>query len=332
VPEEFCLDGGEWADGHGEIVALADPQAPPAPTVRSYARPSARRSGQQPLYFDLETVPDYSRLESFGLEPLPPIPDEDPISKMPDPAKVVLGTVDEIKKTLERFACPPGPWLDQVAAAEQQAKDKPRAGVFDCIEKARGKRQSVVGQHDERRKLLATTPEFCSIAAMGWAIGDGPVNSAVVGEKYSGNPASGVVTERAILEQFWSLIAHYDNVGCSPLICFNGLSFDLPVMFVRSALLGVPSSKMLDLKPWGRDVVDLYAIRFPKPGASGDGKPRKLKALAPLYGIEVPAGDVDGGDVERLMRECPDKVGEYVRSDITITRAWHKSLAGYFWQ
>jgi hypothetical protein len=103
------------------------------------------------------------------------------------------------------------------------------------------------------------------------------------------------------------------------------------VLFARSAILGVPSSRSFDLKPWGRDVVDLFAIRFPKgPGAAGGGRPAKLKELARVYGVEVPAGDTDGGDVERLLRESPHLLRQYVESDVAVTRDLHRKWAGYF--
>jgi len=56
----------------------------------------------------------------------------------------------------------------------------------------------------------------------------------------------------------------------------------------------------------------------------------KLKQLCKLYGIEVPAGDVDGSQVLDLMRSEPGKVGEYVRSDVDVTRSLHNKFKGFF--
>lgn len=334
VSDEFFLDGSDGInDEPGApvppfVVQTRDPELAAAGATKRAANtpqfPTRNpRRGPEPCYFDIETVGDDSRAHLFNLDPLPPIPEEDDIAKMPDPEGVVAKTVDDAKKALDKLNCPPGAWLDQVADAERtKGKGGNRAGVFDAIEKARGKRQSVVALHDERRKLLATTPEFCRIVSLAWAVGNGEPIAAVVGRDANGE----TVTEQDILKAFWALAYQH-----SPLICFNGLHFDLPVIFVRSAILGVPASRMLDLKPWGKDVLDVYAVRFPKARASGDGKPRKLKALAPLYGIEVPAGDVDGSQVEELFKNDPAKLAAYNMSDVATTRAFYKSLAGYFW-
>lgn len=268
----------------------------------------------EPLYFDLETIPDYSRLHLFGLEELPPIPEES-TGQMPDIETTISGTVDSVKAVLKKIVgVPPSAWLDQLSDAELLTK-KPRSGVFDAINDARNIRKSVEALHDERRKLLSTTPEYCSICAMGWVEGNGTVCSLVVGDD---------TNEVHILQHFWRLAAR-----TKPAIAFNGLGFDLPVIFVRSAILGVPATRRFDLKPWGNDVVDPYAIRFPR--GAGQGRPGRLKALAAVHGIEVPAGDCDGSQVEALWKSDPAKVGEYVRSDVEVLRAYHQALAGYFW-
>ena len=355
--DEFFLDGTEWPadDQPAEdprleargvrpevkteypanqklATALEEFTARTAEIWQESAAAAARKKGpekqgHEPLYFDLETVPDHSRFASFNLPPLPPIPAEDDIASLPRAEKVVAKTVSEVQKALAEITCPPGEWLDLLALAEQ-ASENPRAGVFEAITKARTKRQNVAALHEERRKLLSTTPEFCRIVALGWAVGNGPAVAAVVGQPAGPHSVgSQPTTEREILELFWTL-AH----AHSPLIGFNILHFDLPVIFVRSAILGIGASRMLDRKPWGKDVVDVFALRFPTGGGSGDGRPRKLKSLAAIHGIDIPAGDeTDGSCVERLLAEDPVKLGAYVKSDVAITREYHRQLSGYFW-
>jgi hypothetical protein len=341
----LCTTGPEWGDvavlpaesfetivtGRDEkIVEL--PPAAPARTVSTHGNPGrvlkAKFAPKGPLYLDLETIPDYSREDKFGLPPLPEVPEAVAVDAMPSSIKTVGGTVDDIKKVLRKQICPDA-WLDDVEALEKGSKN--RSGVFDAINDARNARQSIIDQYDERRKLLSTTPEFCKIAAVGWAVGNHPAESIVLGHDTAiggvkNDPGFPVATECDILNCIWRLLATY-----SPVVIFNGLHFDLPVIFVRSAILGIASSRRLDLKPWGNDVVDPYAIRFGGRGGSNDGRPRKLKSLAPLYGLPVPAGDCDGSLVEEMMKTDPAKVGEYVRSDVEVLRAFHQSLAGYFW-
>jgi predicted PolB exonuclease-like 3'-5' exonuclease len=170
----------------------------------------------------------------------------------------------------------------------------------------------------ERCKLLSTTPEYCRIAAFGFACGVDEPQAMVVGE--------GGYCEVDVLTAFWQLAMDSKN----PLIGFNCLGFDLPVIYVRSMLLGVQPTRQLDMKPWGKDVIDLYMCRFGGRGNTSKDRPGKLKDLARVLDIEVPAGDTDGGDVARLMRDDPVKVAEYVKSDIAVTRALHWMYRGFF--
>ena len=152
---------------------------------------------------------------------------------------------------------------------------------------------------------------------MGWAVGDGEVNSTVV--KFEDDYTQG---EMALLEFFWRMIANH-----SPIVGFNCLSFDLQVIKARSILLGVEPSRILNDSPYSsnRDVCDLMLSRF-----GTRAQPMGLKKLAKLYGIPVPAGDVSGSDVEELWRTDPEKLGEYVRSDVWITRELRRKWSGYF--
>jgi hypothetical protein len=297
--------------------ARAVPPKAPAKTTTTSRRPRAaaarRASADEPCYFDLETIPDESRLELFGLEPVPPV-ELRTFLDCPIPGEVVAGTVADVKAKLQ------GVFSDDYYYQEcikTEAAGKNRDGVIKEIQSAKAARDKALSAGDERRKLLSTTPEFCRIVAMGIAVGDSPAHAMVVGLKG--------VTEEQILETFWSHALSHRLVG------FNCLSFDLPVLFTRSVLLDVPSTKQLDLKPWGNDVLDLYHARFNGRGSMGGERPGRLKDLARVMGIPVPAGDVDGSQVAELFATSPEKVGEYVASDIDVTRAYHRMYRGYLW-
>ncbi|HWA98585.1 MAG TPA: ribonuclease H-like domain-containing protein [Pirellulales bacterium] len=287
-----------------------------APSESQAAKTATHKSrGNAPLYFDIETVPDVEREHLFGLDPVPPVPAESDLSACPDVAQVAAGTANDIKAALRKIVAPSA-WLDKLAETERSGKD--RSGVHELIAAAREVRQRAIEAQADRIKLLSTTPEFCKIAAIGWAVGNEVPCSLVLGE--------GDITERDLLEAFWERAGDGGQ-----LVCFNGLGFDLPVIFVRSAILGVPSSRSLDMKPWGRDVLDVYFGRFGSRGSSGKDRPARLKDLARLYGIDVPAEGVDGSQVHELMQTDPAKVGEYVRSDVEVLRSLHRKLSGYFW-
>jgi dipeptidyl aminopeptidase/acylaminoacyl peptidase len=114
------------------------------------------------------------------------------------------------------------------------------------------------------------------------------------------------------------------NKGAKSVCGYNVLHFDLPTIFVRSILLDVAPSRQFDLKPWGTDAIDLMKKRFPTSGAM------KMKTIAACMGISIPAGDIDGSQVEELWKNDPKKLGEYVRSDVDLVKALHQRYSGFF--
>jgi hypothetical protein len=327
--EDFAFDGSGVALAEPEQRLPAGPERPaPAaepdvleqvPKPQWLGQQPVEGAAKQPVYFDLETAADEERMHLFGLPEIREPEPETELASCPPVNELLALTVTGFRDALAKFR-PPVEWLAAASAGERQAP-KPRQGVLDLIRATADSDPTVAynAARAERRKLLATTPEFCRIVAVGWAVGSQPPRSIVVEE---GEP----MIELEVLKFLWRLFRH-----AQPIIGFNCLHFDLPVLFARSAILGVPSSRSFDLKPWGRDVVDLFAIRFPKgPGAAGGGRPAKLKELARVYGVEVPAGDTDGGDVERLLRESPHLLRQYVESDVAVTRDLHRKWAGYF--
>ena len=116
--------------------------------------------------------------------------------------------------------------------------------------------------------------------------------------------------EMELLTAFWDVAKHYDSV-----VTFNGRGFDVPFIYLRSALLNVPISK----KNWlgYRYATDPHcdlAEQFTFYSVSGrDGAARRfnLDFYCKAFGIESPksAGvtgmdvkDVDGGG--QIPRDC----------------------------
>lgn len=296
----------------------------------------ARNNSRAFLYFDLETVPDYSRSQLFDLEPVPEVPPFVERQHCGDPVAILSKKIDDIEMDL-RLASGLQPvqlderFLDDCERIEK-GQPKPRKGVLDLIAAARTVSAGALKANEERRKLLSTTPEYCMIAAMACASGSGEVavwiNSSIVSPEGNDIQASVATVkfadEAELLDAWWSLAQQH-----KALVGFNIVHFDLPVIFTRSILLGVKPRRMIDTTPWKGDVIDLYAKRFPK-GNSDKQRPGKLKSLAKVLGIDVPAGDCDGSQVEQLAKESPGKLAEYVASDIVVTRALHQMYRGYF--
>jgi hypothetical protein len=260
---------------------------------------------------DLETVPDEDRMHLFGLPPLPDVPPETTSANCPTPATMLEVPLERLERDLLELN-PDDAYLE-LLVIEERKKAKPRAGVEGACKKVRGRKYDVAGAAESQRKMLSVTPEYCRIAAVGWAIGDGKAHSSVI--------ASNGVTEQELLWLIWDQFRQH-----SPIVGYNFLGFDLQVIRARSIILGVEPTKIINDSPWNnRDIEDLMNVRFGR-----SGKAMKLKDLARLYGVPVPAGGVDGSDVGRLLAEDPAKVGEYVRSDVEVIRGLHRKFQGYY--
>lgn len=290
------------------------PARKPAATVQTVAtRTSSRseRGGRRPLYFDLETAPDEERLHQFGLDPLPEPRPRMKLEECAPPADFIAATVDNVKAML-KAAAPCDEWIASFEALE--VANKNRKGVLEAIAELRDEAAAIAAATEERQKLLSVTPEFNRIVAAGWSHGDDAIFAAIAG--------NGGTTEKRIVEILWEMIE-----SATVVIGFNILGFDLPTLFVRSAILGIKPRRRLDLKPWGSDCLDLMKVRFPSQQPKGFG----LKSLARAYGIPVPAGETDGGDVYRLWKAKEfGKIAEYVKSDVEITVKLHQMYRGYF--
>lgn len=267
------------------------------------------------MYFDLETIPDYDRMDLFGLDAIPEPAKRTGMADLDVADLIVKNKLEDIKQYVAAHN-PCDDWLDHLENYER-SQTKPRKGLFDLIGETRNQDAAINDLRAAQKKEMSVTPEMCKIAAFGWALDCQP-QSMVVGQPRSIENGE-VCTERELLEQFW-LLAKQARQLCG----FNILGFDLPVIFVRSILLDVPHSRTFDMTPWKHEVVDLMVKRFPKFKATG------LKKLCKMMGVEVPAGDVDGSQVEQLLKDDPVKVGEYVRSDVSICIAMHSMYHGLF--
>lgn len=255
------------------------------------------------LFIDIETCPDHTRLHLFDL-PQPP-------AVIPDAANLLADSIPAIEGFLNEFAaCLALDYLEELHTHE--TANKARSGVFKCIEKAR---EAAARQRTE----LSVTPEYCRVVALGWAEGDSDPEAEVVGLPRI-EASDGLVDERLLLVEFWNLVEYRKPT----VIGFNILDFDLRVLLVRSALLGVQPTRLFDLKPWGRDCIDLMKLRFPVGRAMG------LKKLARLYGLPCSVDDMDGSMIADLIETEPERVAGYVKSDVDLTRQLYHFYAGYF--
>jgi hypothetical protein len=139
--------------------------------------------------------------------------------------------------------------------------------------------------------------------------------------------------ESELLTAFWDVAKHYDNV-----VTFNGRGFDVPFIYLRSALLNVPISK----KNWlgYRYAVEPHcdlAEQLTFYGVSGrEGAARRfnLDFYCKAFGLESPKSHgVTGTDVSTLMAEGRFRdIAEYclrdVRATVELYKIWKERLAG----
>jgi len=141
------------------------------------------------------------------------------------------------------------------------------------------------------------------------------------------------VDESELLTGFWDVAKHYEHI-----VTFNGRGFDVPFIYLRSALLNVPISRKdwLGYRFQTEPHCDL-AEQFTFYGVSGrDGAARRfnLDFYCKAFGIESPkAHGVTGNDVNTLMAEGRHKdIAEYclrdVKATLSLYQIWKERLAG----
>lgn len=150
-----------------------------------------------------------------------------------------------------------------------------------------------------------------------------------------GGPAEFVpcADELELLTTFWDVAKHYDEV-----VTFNGRGFDVPFLYLRSAILNVPISK----KNWLgyrfatephcdlAEQLSFYGVS----GREGAARRFNLDFYCKAFGIDSPKSHgVTGMDVHTLMTEGKFlEIAEYclrdVRATVELYRIWKERLAG----
>ncbi|MGA9451404.1 MAG: ribonuclease H-like domain-containing protein [Verrucomicrobiia bacterium] len=139
--------------------------------------------------------------------------------------------------------------------------------------------------------------------------------------------------EVELLTAFWDVAKHYDSV-----VTFNGRGFDVPFVYLRSALLNVPISK----KNWLgyrfatephcdlAEQLTFYSVS----GRDGAARRFNLDFYCKAFGIESPKSHgVTGMDVGTLLAEKKFReIAEYclrdVRATVALYKIWKERLAG----
>jgi 3'-5' exonuclease len=139
--------------------------------------------------------------------------------------------------------------------------------------------------------------------------------------------------EASLLARFWEVAQHYEHI-----VTFNGRGFDVPFVYLRSAILNVPISR----KDWlgyrfqtepHCDLAEQLTF-YNVSGRDGAARRFNLDFYCKAFGIASPkAHGVTGGDVNRLLVEGRFReIAEYCLRDVQATlelyRIWKERLAG----
>jgi len=136
-----------------------------------------------------------------------------------------------------------------------------------------------------------------------------------------------------LLSAFWEAAARFDKV-----VTFNGRGFDVPFLYLRSAVLNVPITK----KDWLgyrfstephcdlADQLTFYSVG----GRDGAARRFNLDFYCKVFGIPSPKAEgVTGMDVNDLMeqgrfQEIADYCVRDVRATVALYRIWKERLEG----
>ncbi len=139
--------------------------------------------------------------------------------------------------------------------------------------------------------------------------------------------------ETELLTLFWDVAKKYDSV-----VTFNGRGFDVPFIYLRSAVLNVPISK----KNWlgyryavepHCDLAEQFTF-YSVGGQGGAARRFNLDFYCKAFGIESPkSAGVTGNDVKELMEAGKfHEIAEYCLRDVHATvelyKIWKERLAG----
>jgi len=139
--------------------------------------------------------------------------------------------------------------------------------------------------------------------------------------------------EVELLIAFWDVAKHYDEV-----VTFNGRGFDVPFLYLRSAILNVPISR----KNWLgyrfatephcdlAEQLSFYGVS----GREGAARRFNLDFYCKAFGIDSPKSHgVTGMDVNTLLAEGKYReIAEYclrdVRATVALYHIWKERLSG----
>ncbi|HEX4104288.1 MAG TPA: ribonuclease H-like domain-containing protein [Candidatus Paceibacterota bacterium] len=178
------------------------------------------------------------------------------------------------------------------------------------------------------------TGEIVAIGLLDYHKNEGAVYYQAPGQKNEEVKEDGIsfkqMTEEEMLRKFWELAMRYEI-----FITFNGRTFDVPFLMIRSAIKGVRPTKdlMQGRYPWQQrnnsaihiDLIDMLSFY----GATR--RKGSLHLWSRAFGIPSPkAGGVSGDDVGPLFKKKKFlDIARYNVGDIRATRELYEKWESY---
>jgi len=223
--------------------------------------------------------------------------------------------------------------LAQLDAAQQEYLFREALNLAEP--EARQKRQEEI---QRQFNLWPFTAQVVCIAMLNAESSRGKV-LYVAEEAEEGQAETGAVEftacadEGQLLGEFWELARHYDSI-----VTFNGRGFDVPFIYLRSAILNVAVTQ----KGWlgYRFQVDPHCDLIEQltfygvSGREGAARRFNLDFYCKAFGIESPKShgvtgmDVNGLMAEKRFREIAEYCLRDVQATVLLYRIWKERLAG----
>ena len=169
-------------------------------------------------------------------------------------------------------------------------------------------------EYQERLERMPLDVDFARVIAIGYVIGNAPIQVALAEDTNS---------EAAALLAFWTALKEGSRI-CG----FNVLDYDLPIILRRSWMLGVRPTRMLDFRRYStQSVIDLMQILYNWGKAPGP-RYRGLKKVCEMFGIPNPLPELDGSQVAEMDTATRAK---YCKNDVEMTRELARRTYGWYW-
>lgn len=185
------------------------------------------------------------------------------------------------------------------------------------------------GNRETADQRLNLTPLYGKVITIGvWLVKENKGCILFEGEENAWIPELDIADmcfsgdEATMLEAFWKIVAKYPG----RIITWNGRWFDLPFLYLRSAIHGIkPARNILGQRYTIDPHCDLFEVAtfFGATKITG----YNLESYCHAFGIDNPKEQLSGKDVAEAYLEGPiEEIAEYCMRDVAATLELYRKL------